>query len=59
MSLRLLRMGYTSEVIDDEIQAYLSTSSPREIEQRFGSMAPETQKVIRAFKKLFKEKEIR
>jgi hypothetical protein len=52
----LRSMAYGSDFVDDEIQAYLSTSSNKEIEFWFGKLKPETKEVINKFKKLYKTK---
>ena len=36
MKKELLKMGYNDSVIDDEVQAYLSSESPKYIQEEFG-----------------------
>jgi hypothetical protein len=52
----LHEMTYNAEFNDDEIQAYLSTSSNKEIEFWFGKLKPKTKEVVKKFKKLYKMK---
>jgi hypothetical protein len=51
----LIRMGYCEEVLDDETQAYLSTSSDAELKSRLGMLGKKTQDVVHDMRKLFKE----
>ncbi len=48
----VLDMGYTKEVVDDEIQAYLATSSPSELTKLFGKDV--TPQISEHFKVVFR-----
>ena len=51
----LRRLGYCDNVIDDEIQAYLSTDTPEYFESRFGINRKEFEKVRKPFVETFEE----
>jgi len=57
MTKTLLRMGYDQSVVDDEINAYLSTSSKNDLIDMFDiEEYDEIKNIVRKLKKLFKEK---
>lgn len=55
MSRALLDMGYNAVVIQDEIQAYLGTSSAGELDIWFDELTPRTRTVARKLRKLCKD----
>jgi len=55
MTDTLLDMGYNAVVIQDEIQAYLSTSSRGELDIWFDEISASTRTVSRKLRKLYKE----
>lgn len=50
----LLKMGYNTEVLPDEIQAYLSTSTPKDLSDRFGFKDDNCKQIIKAMKANFR-----
>jgi hypothetical protein len=50
----LREMSYGSDFLDDELQAYLSTSSDKEIKFWFGDLQLTTKCVVKKFKQLYK-----
>lgn len=55
MGRRLIRMGYTPAVESDEIQAYLSTSTAKELGKWFDEFHESSLPVLRRFRKHFKD----
>lgn len=51
----LLDMGYHPTVLQDEIQAFLGTSSAGELRNWFSEMGPKTRSVTRKLRNLFKD----
>ena len=58
MRSNLMQMGYTTHVIKDEIQAYLSTSKKPELRLFFGKLSPATMSLVEKFRTHFKSKKI-
>lgn len=50
----LIDIGYVTHVVDDEIQAYLSTSKKPELKFWFGKLSPEMLKLVDEFRRCFK-----
>ena len=51
----LVDMGYAQHVIDDEIQAYLSTSKKPELKFWFGKLSKDVMKLVDEFRFLIKK----
>ncbi len=59
MHMRLNSIGYRNDVINDEIQAYLSTSKKPDIKNvYFGKLSSKTMKLVDRFRKVYKTTKI-
>lgn len=55
MRQMLIKMGYADEVIPDEIQAYLATSTRSDLDRWFKPFSEDSAAIIKQFRQLFKE----